>query len=98
MHAQSLLDTIGTMEAIEPGAKQGDWADGKFRYQLDIKEVPDPSITDDAQRSQIEAVNPPLLYQVNLLVSWGNNKPQEQLRFVSYKARQPPVEHFEPLP
>lgn len=98
MHAQSLLDTIGTMEAIEPGSKSGDWDDGKFRYQLDIKEVLDPSIADDAQSSQIEAVNPPLLYQIKLVVNWGNNKVQEQLHFVSYKARQPPVEHFEPLP
>ena len=98
MHAQSLLDTIGTMEAIEPGSKLGDWDDGKFRYQLDIKVVTDPSIADDAQSSQIEAVNPPVLYQINLLVNWGNNKAQEQLRFVSYKARQPPVEHYEPLP
>src|SRR5688572_4474675 len=75
MHAQSLLDTIGTMEAIEPGTKQGDWDDGKFHYRLDIKEVPDPSIGADAPVSQIEAVNPPVLYQINLLVNWGSNKP-----------------------
>lgn len=98
MHAQSLLDTIGTMEVIEPGTKQGVWERGKFRYQLDIKEVPDPSIASDAQTSQIESVNPPVLYQINLLVNWGSNKPQEQLRFVNYKARQPPVEHYEPKP
>ena len=96
MHAQSLLDTLGTMEFIEPGSRRGVLDDGKFRYELDIEEVPDPSIGADAPTSEIEAVNPPVLYQVNLLVSWGNNKPQEQLRFVSYKARQPEVEHFEP--
>ena len=48
MYAQSLLDTIGTMEFIEPDSKQGDWDNGKYRYQLDIKEVPDPSIGADA--------------------------------------------------
>lgn len=96
MHAQSLLDTLGTMEVIEPGTKQGDWDDGKFRYRLDIKEVPDPSIASDAPTSQIELVNPPVLYQINLLVSWGDKKPQDELSFVSYKARQPPIEHFEP--
>lgn len=96
MHAQSLLDTLGTMEFIKPGSKQGVLDGGKFRYELDIKEVPDPSIGADAPTSEIEAVNPPVLYQVNLLVNWGNNKPQEQLRFVSYKARQPEVEHIEP--
>lgn len=96
MHAQSLLDTIGTMEVIEPGTKEGDWEDGKFRYQLEIKEVPDPSIGADVPTSQTEAVNPPVLYQINLLVNWGNNKSQEQLRFVNYKARQPPIEHYEP--
>jgi len=87
MYAQSLLDTIGTMEFLEPDSKQGEWDDGKYRYQLDIKKVPDPSIAADAQTSGIEAVNPPTLYQVNLLVTWGD-KPQDQLRFVSYKARQ----------
>ncbi|MGH8108776.1 MAG: PulJ/GspJ family protein [Arenimonas sp.] len=96
MHAQSLLDTIGTMEVIEPGTRQGDWEDGKFRYQLEIKEVLDPSIESDAQTSQIEAVNPPVLYQINLQVNWGSNKPQERLRFVNYKARQPEIEHIEP--
>lgn len=98
MHAQSMLDTIGSMEFIEPETKQGNWEDGKYRYQLEIKAVTDPSIGADVPSSQIEAVNPPVLYQINLLVSWGSNKPQEQLRFVNYKARQPPIEHFEPLP
>ncbi len=97
MHAQSLLDTLGTMETIEPGTKQGVWDDGKFRYQLDIKEVPDPSIGAEAPTSQIESVNPPVLYEINLLVNWGSNKPQEQLRFVNYKARQPAIEHYEPV-
>lgn len=96
MHAQSLLDALGTMEFIEPGSRQGVLDGGKFRYELDIKEVPDPSIGADAPISEIEAVNPPVLYQINLMVGWGSNKPQEQLRFVSYKARQPEVEHFEP--
>lgn len=87
MYAQSLLDTIGTMEFMEPGSKQGDWDNGKYRYQLDIKEVPDPSMGADAPVAEIQAVSPPVLYQIVLLVSWGD-KPQEQLRFVSYKARQ----------
>lgn len=96
LHAQSLLDTLGTMEVIEPGTKQGDWEDGKFRYQLDIKEVPDPSISAEAPRSELEAINPPVLYRISLQVNWGSNKPQEQLRFVNFKARQPSVEKFEP--
>jgi len=96
MHAQSLLDTLGTMEYIEPGSKQGVLDGGKFRYELDIKEVPDPSIGADAPISEIEAVNPPVLYQIDLVVSWGDKKPQEQLRFVSYKARQPEIINFEP--
>lgn len=96
MHAQSLLDTIGTMEFIEPESKKGEWEDGKYRYQLDIKVVPDPSIGAEATNSGIEAINPPVLYQVNLLVSWGD-KPKEQLRFVSYKARQAAIDNFEPL-
>lgn len=95
MHAQSLLDTIGTMEFIEPESRQGDWEDGKYRYQLDVKEVPDPSIAADAATSEIEAINPPVLYQVVLLVSWGD-KPQEQLRFVSYKARQAAANNIDP--
>lgn len=97
MHAQSLLDTIGTMEFIAVESQEGEWEDGKYRYQLDIKKVPDPSIAADAVTSDIEAINPPDLYQVVLLVRWGD-KPQEQLRFVSYKARQAEANNFEPRP
>ena len=95
MHAQSLLDTIGTMEFMEPDTKQGEWEDGKYRYQLEIKEVPDPSIGTEAPVSAIESVSPPVLYQVNLLVSWGD-KSQDQLRFVSYKARQSAANNIDP--
>ena len=99
MHAQSLLDTIGTMEFIEPDSKQGEWEGGKYRYQLEIKEVPDPSIGAEAPVSAIESVSPPVLYQVNLLVSWGNKSPdqsQDQLRFISYKARQSAANNIDP--
>ncbi len=95
MHAQSLLDTIGTMEFMEADTKQGEWEDGKYRYQLEIKEVPDPSIGAEAPVSPIESVSPPVLYQVNLLVSWGD-KSQDQLRFVSYKARQSAANNIDP--
>ena len=95
LYAQSLLDTIGTMEFIEPESKQGEWQDAKYRYQLEIKEVPDPSMAAEAPVSTVESLNPSVLYQVNLLVSWGD-KPQEQLRFVSYKARQSPANNIDP--
>ncbi|MEO8001628.1 MAG: prepilin-type N-terminal cleavage/methylation domain-containing protein, partial [Arenimonas sp.] len=96
MHAQSLLDTIGTMEFIEPDTKQGSWEEGKYRYQLDIKEVPDPSLGADTPVAEIETISPPVLYQIILLVSWGD-KPQEQLRFVSYKARQAAANNIDPV-
>lgn len=95
MHAQSLLDTIGTMEFMEADTKEGEWEDGKYRYQLEIKEVPDPSIGAEAPVSAIESVSPPVLYQVKLLVSWGD-KSQDQLRFISYKARQAAINNFDP--
>lgn len=95
LHAQSLLDTIGTMEFIEPDSKKGEWEDGKYRYQLEIKEVTDPSIGAEAPVSAIESLNSSVLYQVNLVVSWGE-KSQEQLRFVSYKARQSPADNIDP--
>ncbi len=95
MHAQSLLDTIGTMEFIEAESKQGEWEDGKYTYELDIKEAPDPSLGVAAAPSAIENLNPPLLFQVNLSVRWGD-KPQEQLRFVTYKARQASANNIDP--
>ena len=91
MHAQSLLDTLGTMDFIAPDRQEGDWEDGKYRYRLEITQVPDPSLAADAQTSGIEAVNPPVLYRVLLIVKCGN-KPQVQLPFVSYKARQPALD------
>jgi general secretion pathway protein I len=96
MHAQSLLDTIGTAEAIEAGSKSGSWDQNKFRYQLQIKEIPDPSLTPETPVSQVQDLNPPKLYRIDLQVVWGKETPSQQLRFVSIKARQAAPENYVP--
>jgi general secretion pathway protein I len=96
MHAQSLLDTLGTIEGIEPGNKTGQWEKEKFRYQLSIKEITDPSISAETPISPIENLNPPKLYRIDLHVVWGQEKPAQQLHFVSIKVRQAQPENYVP--
>jgi general secretion pathway protein I len=96
MHAQSLLDTIGTMEVIEAGQKSGNWDQDKFRYRLEIKEISDPSIPPEAPPSQVQDLNPPKLFRIDLHVVWGQEKPGQQLHFVTIKARQAPLQDYVP--
>jgi general secretion pathway protein I len=96
MHAQSMLDAIGTIDAIEAGSKSGNWEKDKFRYQLDIKEIADPSLTAETPPSALQVINPPKLYRVDLHVVWGQEKPAQQLHFVSIKVRQAAPENYVP--
>ena len=42
LHAQSLLDTIGVGEALQPGRRDGKFEDGRYRWTLDVTPYRDP--------------------------------------------------------
>ncbi|MEO8162118.1 MAG: prepilin-type N-terminal cleavage/methylation domain-containing protein, partial [Arenimonas sp.] len=71
LYAQSLLDTVGTLEAIEPGVRDGDFDHGRYRWRLQVTPSPDPAPAplpaDGAPLPQsATSANAPVLYRVAL--------------------------------
>lgn len=94
--AESLLSEVGVLTPIEPGSRQGESADGRYRWTLEVVEVPDPApLPEDALdlepielAGRVQAVAP-VLYQLQLDVRWGYDEYQRELRFTSLRARYP---------
>src|SRR5690349_7493921 len=85
LYAQSLLDGVGVGERLEVGRSSGDFGDD-YRWELDVSEheveVADGSAALDP------ALAPVQLYRLELVVSWGEPRPQEA-RFVTLRALTP---------
>jgi general secretion pathway protein I len=93
LHAQSLLDQIGVLEAIVPGQSRGEFDQGRYRYELEITETSDPA---PAPESTVAAgasttLGAPRIYRVALAVTWGAGQPAQRLNFVTLRARAPPA-------
>ncbi|MBP6596297.1 MAG: type II secretion system protein [Arenimonas sp.] len=106
LHAQSLLDERIAMAPIEPGSEQGDFDDGRYRWSLEITEVPDPAPVAapaaEPGAAPIESVglqlaSAPLVYRLQLDVRWGEDEPARSIRFVTLRVRVPP-QPLAPLP
>jgi general secretion pathway protein I len=97
MYAQSLLDQLGTIEVLEPVEKDGDFADGRYRWHLQVAPTIDPAPPPPAepgapppQPAQTETS--PTLYRVRLDVSWGGGGQGRQLRFETLRLRAPSLD------
>lgn len=104
LHAQSLLDEVGVLEPIEPGRRGGEFEDGRYRWEMQVTEVEDPapSGTVDPNAAPVETVglqlpSAPLLYRIQLDLSWGEDDFERRISFVTLRARTPPTP-LEPLP
>ena len=42
LHAQSLLDQLGVGEALQPGQRDGEFEDGRYRWSLEVAPWRDP--------------------------------------------------------
>ncbi len=98
LHAQSLLDQRIAMAPIEVGSDRGDFDDGRYQWTLDITEVPDPApvVLPEAEpgAAPIETVglqlaSAPLVYRLQLDVSWGEDEAPRSIRFVTLRVRVP---------
>jgi len=99
LHAQSFLDQVGLLEPIETGRSNGEFDRGRYTYELDISEVPDPVPAPElpnALAAVVETVGGPKLYRVALHVRWGANAPAQQLNFVTLRARTPQADQAAP--
>ena len=104
LHAQSLLDEVGVMEAIEPGRRAGDFDGGRYRWEMAVTEAQDPApvAAADPNAPVVETVglqlpSAPLLYRIQLDMSWGEDDLARTITFVTLRARTPPTP-LEPLP
>lgn len=96
LHAQSLLDTLGVLEPIEPGSRQGEFAQGRYRWSLVIELAEDPAallaaLPEEALpiSASAPAIDAPVLYRIVLDVDWAEAADGQRLRFVTYRARRP---------
>lgn len=90
LYAQSLLDQVGVLEAIAPGRSGGEFDHGRYRYELEITEVPDPAPPAEPAVKPAGApitIGAPTLFRVALALRWGANQPAQQLHFVTLRAR-----------
>ena len=91
LHAQSFIDQLGVGEVLAPGRQQGEFENGRFRWQLDIAPWRDPA----QPVAQPQAVGAPLLMAVSLRVAWGDAA-KEQLRISTLRLVQPEPGGVEP--
>lgn len=96
LHAQSLLDQVGVLEPIEPGREQGDFDRGRYRWDLEITEAEDPAPRAESAEGVtlietvgLQPVGAPVLYRVQLDVSWGEDDVPRTLRFSTLRVRYP---------
>ena len=91
LYAQSLLDGVGVLEPVAPGARDGEFGGGRYHYRLQIAEVPDPAPAPPDPLAPAVAVDPatmPKLFRLVLDVRWGD-RPAQQLHIATLRARAP---------
>ncbi len=88
LHAESLLAQTGVGESLQPGRRDGDFEDGRYRWVLDVAPYDDPT---RAPQAAIDPFSPRLL-QLRLLVSWGKGGRREQITVDSLRLVPPDLE------
>jgi general secretion pathway protein I len=91
LHAQSLLDALGTLDRVEPGVSDGEFADGRYRWTMEITEIEDPAPAGVAAPASVVTplVGGPQVLRVALDVQWGDGGPRRQLQMVTLRTRMP---------
>jgi general secretion pathway protein I len=70
LHAQSLLSASGIEQPLQEGRSQGDWEDGRYRWELQVEPYVDARASALPQGA-MNAVSGPTLAQLTLQVRWG---------------------------
>ena len=96
LHAQSLLDQVGVGEALQPGHRDGDFEQGRYRWSLDVAPYQDPLLPPPVAVD----LSAPRLLQVSLTVQWGDdgNDPRRRLQLRSLRLVTPDPVDAVPLP
>ncbi|MFT3763166.1 MAG: prepilin-type N-terminal cleavage/methylation domain-containing protein [Pseudoxanthomonas sp.] len=67
LHAQSLLAQAGVGAALRPGATEGEWEGGRYRWRLQVSPYVDPA----RPSPPVASPGVPRLLQLQLDVRWG---------------------------
>jgi general secretion pathway protein I len=78
LHAQSILDSLGTLEPVVPGHKEGETADKRYRWTLDVEKAEDPAPLNPGTLAPASGLQGgPEIYRVALVVAWGDGERQK---------------------
>lgn len=94
LHAQSLLDEVGVGEVLQPGQRDGEFEDGRYRWTLQVQPYRDPG----APAVVATALAQPRLLQMVLTVQWGDDPRSERLQLESLRLVAPDVTDAMELP
>ncbi|MDZ4814380.1 MAG: prepilin-type N-terminal cleavage/methylation domain-containing protein [Pseudomonadota bacterium] len=85
--AQSKMDVAGIEEPLAPGSKVGEF-DRKYRWEMNVTEWEPPA---DAAQLDIDGAGATqvVLFQIELIVRWGQGDRERRARFVTLRAIQP---------
>jgi len=81
LHAQSLLDQTGVGEPLQPGQREGEFEDGRYRWSLQVE----PWRDQGAQAPALIDPVAPRLMRLTLAVQWGDGGPRQQLQLQSLR-------------
>lgn len=85
LHAQSLLAQVGVGEALQPGRRDGDFEDGRYRWNLDVARYRDPTAPPNPMLTPGAAE----LMLLTLDVRWGDDERRDHLRLQSLRLVSP---------
>lgn len=85
LHAQSLLAQVGVGEALQPGRRDGEFDDGRYRWTLDVAPFTDPLLPPPAGTDPFT----PQLMQLRLAVEWGDGGRGQRMQLDSLRLVQP---------
>lgn len=86
--AQSLLDQTGVGEVLQPGRRDGELEDGRYRWSLEVEPYVDRN---RPPPTTVDAFAPQLL-RLQLTMTWGEGGPRERLQLSTLRLVQPATE------
>jgi general secretion pathway protein I len=95
LHAQSLLDDIGVMEALAPGHREGAFEEGRYRWALEVAPWREPAARGEVSPPQPVDPAAPRLLRLALDVRWeeagtaGENDARTHLHLESLRLVRP---------
>lgn len=82
LYAQTLIDQVGVGEPITAGQLDGEFEQGRYRWQLRIAPWRDAAI---ASVQSPTPMNAPRLFEVTLAMEWGDAGPGQRLQLRSLR-------------